>query len=345
MKYLFSTFALIPTLALMNSAVHASDDEAGTSRLSFTTRVQAELVNAEGRAAERREQNGWHLTDAWGGGQPNSHNWNAVFADAAHELSSGIEIFGRYGLNFNTDGIPNGPSKEREVYLGVRGQWGQVRAGRLETPYKLNTLSWDPFNATFLQARANLGKSGGALGHGGYWNDSLDYTYTTDRFTFRSFFSKSNGLSSALSQDNSFSASLNVRLTEELEVAIAHVDAGNAGQGPRRGSKLGVRYRMNSWTLTSEYETRDRGIENADIVFATVSYQAAKIRYSASAGGFFDDSVLENDGQYIAFGLDTPINAQLRFHTGVRYNSRDTLGGETLIGIGFRYLFNAERRF
>lgn len=340
----FKHLSFLPILAVLPLASHAMEDQNGSTQFKFTARFQAELVHADGSAANARERDGWHITDAWGGGRPNSHNWGAIFADIEHRFADGTQVFARYGLSVDTDGLPSGPSKDREIYVGARGAWGQVRAGRLETPYKLNMLAWDPLNATFMQARANLGRSGGALGHGGYWDDSIDYTYRINRLTLHAFMSKNDGLPSTVSKKNTFSVGVNYQATEALELAFAHVDSGYALHGSRSGSKVGIRYSAGPWIFASEYETRKRGLEHADIVFATATYRAAKFRYSLSLGGFLDESEAGNDGEYIAFGVDTQLNPQLRLHGGIRYNNRDRIGSETLVGVGLRYTFQSQRR-
>ncbi|HSH27473.1 MAG TPA: porin, partial [Wenzhouxiangella sp.] len=180
---IFSVF-LLASLTPSGSAVAAEE----TTYLQLLGRAQVELANASGAIPEATGEDGLHLTDGWGAGRSNSHNWSGVFIDAGHRLGPELKVIGRFAFNFNMDGLPDGHGKYRDAYAGLQGSFGTVRLGRLETPYKLAGLGWDTMNATALQARTNAGRSGGALGHGGYHNDSVDYSASIHGVNVRAFY-------------------------------------------------------------------------------------------------------------------------------------------------------------
>lgn len=94
--------------------------------------------------------------------------------DASKDLGNGLKAIGRLAWQVNpSDGQDE---RARDQYVGLSGNWGAVVAGRLPTPYKMNGgVKWDPFVATFMQARQQGGMSGTALGHNSFVNDVIAY--------------------------------------------------------------------------------------------------------------------------------------------------------------------------
>lgn len=324
--------AVLSALGISGAVV--ADDE--KTFFQVLARAQVEMVNASGDIPDLTGEDGFHITDAWGNGRPNSHNWSGLFLDAGHKITDGLEVFGRYSFNFNMDGLPDGRAKYRDTFIGLRGDFGAVRAGRLESPYKLAGLGWDPMNATSLQARMNAGRSGGALGHGGFHNDSVDYNVTMNGIKFSAFYSKGDGGPSGPEQNSMYSGSIIVPVGN-VELLLAHFDADDRGAGKRDGTKLGARYQEGAWTFAGQYEFRGTGVDNGDYLFLTGAYKAAIGQLSLSYGRFMDDSIAKTDGDYVAAGLMRRLSPNFAYHAGVRYTDRDSVGSETLVGVGFRF--------
>lgn len=311
---------------------------------SATLRVQPELVYANGRAAEARGEDGLHLSDGWSQGRPNSQNFGALFLDAAQRLGGDTRLIARYSLNHNMDGLPDKRLREREVFVGLDGRWGQLRAGRLETPYMLSTVAWDPLNASFLQARGNLGRAPGPLGHGGYVNDAVDYTGKLGAATLRVFHARNDAPGAAPSvpgSDDTWGASLNLPIGA-WELAFVHVDAGDRGRGRRDASKLGARWSQGALSVHGQYEWRGRGLENGDFLMLGASWRQGPRNWVLNAGRFADDTAARDDGHYLALGLQQRINPRLSLHAGLRRSERERAGGETLLGLGLRIVLDAK---
>lgn len=343
-----ATKVSIPSLSLIALAISSAAvaDEKASTFFEITARVQSELVNVDGSAAEARNTDKWYITDGWGNGTNNSHNWSAVFLDGEHKFTNGVRLFVRHSYNFNMDGLNDGRAKYRESYVGVAGDFGMVRGGRLESPYKLNTLQWDPFVGSFLQARANGGKSGGPLGAGGYIDDAVDYTLVQNGITFRALYSNNDGqpAPSGVERDTMWAGSVNVPVGN-VELALAHFDAGNRDDGKRDGTKIGARTSLDQFTFAAEYEFRGTGLENADILFFSTTYNAERRSYSLSYGEFMDNGIMNNDGEYFALGFKQTINPRVMFHGGYRQTRRDLTGTEHLIGVGVRLIWRHRSDF
>ncbi|MGY6630856.1 MAG: porin [Wenzhouxiangella sp.] len=311
--------------------------------LSLLLRVQPEAVNASGDIPDRRGSSGTSITDGWGNGVANSHNWGAFFADAHHRFNDDWRLFARYGLNVDMEGVKSGDAREREVEIGLNTPIGEFRAGRLETPYKLAALGWDPLNATFLQARANTGRSGGAFGHGGYVDNALGYAHQFGVVKVNAFAAvdRLSNVGSGLSDENlAWAFSLSAPLGP-VELLLSHIDASrfDGAPGDRTGTKLGARWQDGAWTLAGHYEFRGEGLENGDFLFLTTSYRHQQWQFSLNHGRFSEDERAGDDARYYALGARYSVSPLISFHGGVRRVERDLSGNEHIAGLGARFTF------
>jgi len=325
--------------ALATAAPLAAGDE---NHFSVLLRLQPELVHVSGSAADSRDRKGWYLTDGWGGGNKNSHNWGALFIDGGFRVGERTRVIGRLGLNVDMEGLKDGDAREREVEAGLEGPWGRLMVGRLETPFKTAGLGWDPFNATFMQARANLGRSGGAFGHGGYVDNALSYAHRIGdlRFTlFGAVDDVSDIGSGGTSGNHAWGLSVNLPLGP-VELMAAHIDASEFKQGPdkRTGTKLGVRWSHDAWTLASHWERRGSGLEDGDFFHVNASYRLDDAWQFMAGASLFSDSADSNDGNYAALGVRYHLDRRFSFHGGLRRNDRDAGGSETVAGLGMRVI-------
>ncbi len=332
-------FLLAAVLALaLTSLSMASDDP--ESSFSILLRLQPELVHVDGSAAEARDADGWYLTDGWAGGNKNAMNFGALFIDGEHQVTDGLRAIGRFGLNINTEGLAGGSAQEREIYVGVAGDYGRLVAGRLETPYKLAALGWDPLNGTAFQARGNIGRSGGAFGHGGYINNAVEYSHRFGPVHLRAMAALDEG-SETTSDSPLWSTSLAIPVGP-VELLAVHIDASEFDDGPdkRTGTKLGARYSEGPWTLAGHYEIRGEGLEDGDFMYLTGSYRWRDWSFIASHGRFNDDGVNDNDGRYSALVARYHLARNVSVHAGLRRLTRDIDGSEKIAGLGIRAIFD-----
>lgn len=306
--------------------------------LSLLLRIQPEIVYVDGKSADARGTDGFNLTDGWAGGNKNAANWGAIFIDGAHQVTDKTRVFARLGLNVDMDGLKDGPGRDRDLYVGVRSHWGEVAVGRIEAPYKEAGLGWDPLNATFLQARGNIGRSGGALGHGGYLDRSLAYRHTIGPVRLRTLisFDDDNAADPGNDNDHLFSASMALPVGP-IELMGAYIDGSHYDGGPdnRDAYKLGAHFNEDQWSLGFIYESRGEGLEDGDFLFTTASYRINQWRLSANAG-LFNDAKDQNDGTYFALAARYQLHNMVTVHGGIRQLDRDLTGKETIAGLGLR---------
>lgn len=335
--------ALVASLAALPPGTAAAAGTEPDSGFSLLLRMQPELVHVSGSAAEARDGEGWYLTDGWSGGNRNSQNWGALFIDGHQRIAEGVTVVARLGFNVNMEGFADGRARQREVQAGIRGPLGQLLVGRLETPYKVSSLGWDPLNATFMQARANSGRSGGPFGHGSYVDRAIEYSQTWNGIGVRVFMALDDNSASdnagGTSGRNAWSTSLSVPVGP-VQLMFAHIDASRLDGGPdrRTGTKLGARYAGDDWRIGGHYEVRGRGLEHGDFLFVNAERGFGPWRLMASYGRFENDAVAGNDGRYNALGARYVVSRNFSVHGGVRRTRRDLTGTENVVGLGFRIL-------
>ena len=314
-----------------------------SSELSILLRLQPELVYVDGEAADARGTDGFEVTDGWGGGSPNSLNWGALFIDGAHQISDSTRVFARFGLNINAEGLVDGDGRNRDVLVGITGPLGELAAGRLQTAYRVTGLDWDPMMGSFLQARGNLGLSGGAFGHGGVFDRSLRYRQSFGSVSFHGTLTLDDSVinDNGSDDDHLLSASITAPVGP-IQLIAAYIDASQYEGGPddRTGFKFGARYHQDEWTAAIVHESRGEGLEDGDFTFLTGSYRMDKWQFNANVGLFSDNNDV-NDGNYFALGARYQLHNLVSVHGGIRQLDRDFTGKERIAGLGFRILLNS----
>jgi len=336
---------LITALALAGaiSVPMAASAETPTTSFSVFLRAQAEVVNASGSAAEARDRKGWHVTDGWGNGGPNSGNWGGLFFDLGHQINDDLRGIARYALSFDVDGMKD---DDRDIWVGLASKtYGQVIVGRLETPYKRAAIGWDPMNATFLQARGNQGRSATAFGHNSFLNRAVNYSHTFGKVQVNAFVAidDSSDPGTGETRGNHTYAFSVLAPVGPVELMLSHIDASEYRGGPddRKGTKFGLRYSEGPFTVAGHYEIRGEGAEDGDFLFLTTSYRAGKIQYNLNYGQFKDDrDTRNNDGEYFAIGARYTFRQGVALHGGFRRTDQDVTGTENMFGIGLRVFYN-----
>ncbi len=335
------------TLVILCTGVHsgmavAQTDEEGP-QLTALLRLQPELVSVSGSAAEARGSDGFTITDGWAGGNKNSANFGALFIDSSQPISGQWGLFARLGLNIDAEGLKDGDSKNRDVYVGLATPLGRISAGRIATAYKTAGIGWDPLNATFMQSRGNLARSGGAFGHGGYLDRSIAYGNTLGSVRINATLSFDDELAGDLTSDNDPALSASVISSHgPIQLLAAYVDGSGyeGGASDRDAVKLGALYQKGPWSTGIMHESRGQGLEDGDNLFITSSYRMDKWRFSTNLG-LFDDNKDVNDGTYFALGARYELHNLVSVHGGIRQIDRDLTGKETIAGLGLRFILKS----
>ncbi len=346
MRKLLHLTAPVVGLGLALSAFNTqavAESRATDSELSLLLRLQPELVYVDGSAADAAGTDGFEITDGWAGGRRNGANWGALFIDGAHPINDDIWAFARFGLNINMDGLVDGDGRTREVYAGLEGNFGKIYAGKIGSAYKTSGMSWDPLNASFLQARGNIGRSVGAFGHSSAFERSIAYEKSLGSIRFRAVASLDDAVTGDTTgdDDHMISAAISAPMGP-VELITAYIDGSGYEGAPkdREAIKVGARYSKDQWSAAMMHEARMEGLEDGNFTFVTGSYRHKKWQFSANAGLFDDDKGI-NDGDYFALGARYQLHRRVSIHGGIRQTDRDLTGKERVAGLGLRILLNS----
>ena len=267
-----------------------------------------------------------------------------IVLDASKDLGNGLKAIGRYAFNLNPSdgGYGDGPAAQlnplraRDQYVGLAGGWGAAVAGRLPTPYKMNGgVKWDPYVATFMQARGQGGMSSSALGHNSFVNDVLAYVMPelagiNATFAYVASDDQDSGVDSGTYTIGATGKWGPVEVIGAWTTAkFAGEDADNVEQG-----KLGIRYKGNGLTAAWQYEAVDSGgklavngqkvgfgettaaLGEGDFNFLNLGYKFGNTLIAGNYGKFSADSDAAGDTDYAALGVTYFFDKKVRVYGG-----------------------------
>ncbi len=325
---------------------------AAMAEVSITGTLQAEIVSVSGD----NTNNGLYLMDGATYGTPNGHNAGALGFSVNHDLGNGLTGFAKTNLNVQADTNTIGT---REAYVGLKGGFGTVLAGRLSTPYKTATVKWDPFLATFMQARGNKGMGGGIYGNGSYLANAVAYAnkFGPAKVVIAAGFDEANdagATSPSTTGNHATSVSINAPVGP-VEIAVAMLNASDYGvstgaaAADRNNTKFGVKYSAGAITVAAVVENSDVNSDDGTYTWLNASYKMGANTFSLGYGMFADDNTggaaaAARDANYIALGMKHAFSKKVSAHVGYRATNIDEPTGvasadESLVGAGLRVSF------
>ncbi|WP_412851770.1 porin [Ectothiorhodospira shaposhnikovii] len=266
-------------------------------------------------------------------GDASSHqlasNSSRIGVRGSEDLGAGLR--GVFQMEAGFDAANGGGElATRNTYLGVASEFGEVRLGRHDTPYKISTLRLDPFADTlgdYNSIMGSFGFNGDATNFGGdddvngltrfenrnrntaiYLSPNFDglqfmASYTTDT---RSGGDSRNGFGSDANERNAFS--LAGTFTQgPMYVAVAYEQLNDwAGTGDDgKAWKVGGAYTIDALTLSAMYENIDSGITglgDRDAFFLSAKYQFGQAYVMGTYANAGDDDRDDSGAQLFAIG-------------------------------------------
>lgn len=305
--------------------------------------AQMELVSTSSSTNGPTE--GLTLDDGSTAGNVGNSNASALGVTGSHDLGNGLTGLYKVNFNFQGDDGAQGLGRSRDQFVGIKGDFGTVIAGRMNTPYKSSTVSWDPLLATFMQAR---GSNGMSVLHNGYINDTIAYANTFGAVKFVGAIgldeSNNDADASEVDGDHAITFSVNVPVAETLELAVAYLDAG-ADINDGTALKVGLKWNASSdITVAGQYETLDVGLGDTTNLYVNASMAlgggasvvaAVATQNDESTGG-------SNDGTYTTLAYKKSLSKKVSTHVGVVMIDEGAVGQNedaTQIGAGVRVKF------
>ena len=245
-------------------------------------------------------------------------------------------------LNFSPDNGSGGLGKARDMFVGLKGGFGTVLAGRIATPYKTSTVGWDTFNATFLQARGNNGRS---KLHNGYADEVIAYAnkFGSAKFVGAIALDESVDASNSINGEHTITFSVNMPVADNLELALAYLDASAANDGT--AIKAGLKWKSGDLTISGQYETLGADITDPNVAGDQTSlYLNGNMKMGGGASiqlGFGQLSDDGDGGTTISLGYKNKMSKSVMAYAGViaindgvlgQGNSTTQFGGGVRVG-------------
>ena len=312
-------------------------------------KLQVEVVNLDGGQFDSYTQQG----DAGG--------MSRLGFDASKDLGNGLKAIGRYDFQLNPS---NGSAPvAREQYVGLAGGWGAFIAGRVQSPYKTyGGVKWDPFVATFMQARRAGGMSGDPTGHNGFVNDQLVYASPVMagiKFTAHYGVDETAVSDTAGGADGSWGAGVSGNWGP-FEVIGAYLTYKNTTQAsclpsPTCGgdsidqAKIGARYKGHGFTAAIQYEDVDNvgsirvngnrvgAVGKGKVLYTNLGYKFGNTLITGAYGKTDAKSDLQKDIDYWMIGARYYLAKKVSTYIG--YASTKQEEKYKMYGIGMRYDF------
>ena len=317
-------------------------------------RLEVELVGLDGGKYENYTEMG----DAGG-----LSRWGI---DASKDLGNGMKAIARYAFKMNpSDG---GEQAARDQWVGLKSGAGAIILGRQPTPYKMNGgVKWDPFVATFMEARRSGGMSGDALGHNGFVNDII--AYASPKFAGIKFqagyIADENPVGNNGGANGSFLFG-GTGTWGPVDVIVGYNNYRNRGNevvtpavegGPDiKQGKVGVRYKGNGLTAAWQYEDVDsvgsirvNGHKVAQIGEGTINYFNLGYKFGNTLlTGSYGKTSGENDAgdvDYLMLGARYYFAKKVSTYIGYAETKLDSnAAGDASDGVKFK-MFGAGMRY
>lgn len=315
---------------------------AAQAEVNISGSLQAEIVNLySAGAGTRGNGEGLYVMDGAEDATENEGNNGFLKFAASEDLGNGVKAIAVYNMKIAVDNILD----TRDAFIGLSGDFGTILAGRLSTPYKTSTVKWDPFLATFAQARGSNGMVGDL--HNGYVNNAIDYAnkfgmakvvaaIVLDEAADPADAAKTSG-------KNGVSFSVNMPVGP-VELALAYIDV-SEHQDPVNGgpyakdaaaTKIGVKYTAGAITVAAQQEMLAKGLGDYNVTYITGSYTMGANTFSASYG--MDDRA--NDPYYGALGVKHAFSKNVSATAAYRLTHGKTgYGAVQAMGVGVRIGF------
>jgi predicted porin len=324
----------------IGAALAASPFLAAQADVKVKGRVEVELVNVDGDNIDTTQQ-----------GDDNGQS--RLEFDAEEDLGNGLKAIGRLAFQYDPS---NGDGEvARDQWAGLKGGFGTVKVGRLGSTYKMyGGVTWDPYVATFLQARRGGGMNGGVFGgHNSFVNDIIEYTTPKlGGFTLQAQY---------VADDTDPGGSNNVKDGSynlggkwkggpvEVIAVTSHQERDNADA--LDNSKVGARFTSGGLTAYVQYEDVDNGgpirangnslVGNAgegSFLVVGAGYKFGNNLVAGNVGGFDADNG-GSDVDYFALGLTHFFSKKTRVYAGYANTKVDNGEDVDLLGAGIRFDF------
>lgn len=246
---------------------------------------------------------------------------------------------------------------DRQQWVGLKGDFGTIKLGRDHSAYKTTGgVKWDPYTATFLQARRSGGMSGSDFGTNAFRNDLIGYSNKWGGLSLNvQYVLDEKGDTEAddsLGKDGEYHVGVSY-MAGPVEVIVA---TNHQEEGQDRGNtKFGARWKDGPVTAYVQFEDVEHGgdirpngtkanVNTTDGEFLVVGggYKFGSNLVAGNFGTFeaSDECSGCDDITYLAIGLTHFFSKSTRVYGGYSTIEADAADESVdMVGVGMRYDF------
>ncbi len=228
----------------------------------------------------------------------------------------------------------------RESWVGMKGGFGEIKAGRIKSPYKyIGGVKYDPFTTTYLEARKSGGSLGGAWGQNSFWDTSISYKGKWGNLSAWAIYgldsgdgtnnwikdTTKTGASDApgAKGDYALGVKYGTKKWEVFGLTESNPVADSSGND-WSANKVGGQMKFGMHTINAQYESISNSTgSNLDEEYIFVGYRLKMGKNILLVNyGTRDSDTNTNDTDYAAIGLIHRFSKKTRVFTGYRVSDK-----------------------
>lgn len=296
-------------------------------------------------------------SDSLQGIESNGMTTSWLGAHGEHQINDDLKAIAAVEMFLRPDSGEAGRFEDdiffaRSAYVGLSGNFGEVKVGRVAAAHFISAISFNPFGDSFAFSPMILMSYGGGGLYGDTgWSNSIVYT-TPSLGGFTSNLAYAFGEERGETGTNKIGANTfyktgNLGLTAALQ-KISGTQAGAVGLGPddeQTTALVGLSYDLGKSTLYAQYQTMRDELVMGDIDRDTLVLSASLPVGSGAfylSYGFTDTSSADGDADRHIYTLvyNLPLTKEADLYAGFTSDDPDGVEqkGRTL-GLGGRYRF------
>jgi predicted porin len=223
----------------------------------------------------------------------------------------------------------------RDAYVGLKGGFGTVMAGRLKSPYKYaGGVKYDAFVATALEARGNGGMTKGDFGQSGFLSNMLGYSNKFGPIKFDAVYSPKT--------DNEAMALSAMYSEGGIEGFVALIDRTwtDATSDDYSSTKVGGKFSTGPHSIMLQYEDTKSGAADYAATLLFLGYQMKMgMNTLVFQYGMNNEDTDTKDSTYMVLGAYHNFSKTSSLFGGYRNTDVDGETGSTAISVGLRQKF------
>jgi predicted porin len=270
--------------------------------------------------------------DSSGEGLNFSSNNSRLGFKGEHKFEDGLTAFFQVEATIQLD---NGAAiqSDRDTFVGFKGDWGQLRGGRFDTPLKALRNRTDLFGNQVGDARNILRADGTVDGTTNWWDERLRNSIAYRSPVFAGGFTanlqyssnQSNGTNNT-SDNASYSASLEWQ-KDKLWIAVAHEDSVKTVGDERAATRFAISYEVGDILLNALYQQAEDPDNNAYGVGAR--YKLNDKVFLKGQYYILDTDANEEGASLAAVGVDYRYARNLLFYVNYASVSNEDLANRS----------------